>query len=219
MLPHDRGGYAERVAIPESVCARKPDRLDFVQAAAVPLAALTAWQGLFDQGRLEQGQVVLIHGAAGGVGHFAVQFGRARGAQVIATCGGEDKGFVLSLGARQVIDYKAERFEDAVEKVDLVFDLIGGDTLERSFTVVRPGGTIVSTLQAPNPQKLAERGACGAHYHAQPSGEQLEQIGRMIDSGRVTPAVDRTYPLARAAEAEEWLEHRHVRGKIVLTVH
>ena len=219
MLPSDRGGYAERVAIPESVCARKPERLDFVQAAAVPLAALTAWQGLFDHGRLEQGQVVLIHGAAGGVGHFAVQFARARGAQVIATCSAEDKGFVLSLGAKQVIDYKAERFEDEVEKVDLVFDLIGGDTQARSFAVVRQGGAIVSTLQEPNKQKLAERGARGAHYHAQANGDQLEQIGRLIDSGRVTPAVDRTYPLARAAEAEDWLEHRHVRGKIVLTVH
>jgi NADPH:quinone reductase-like Zn-dependent oxidoreductase len=220
MLPSDRGGYAELVAIPESVCARKPERLDFVQAAAVPLAALTAWQGLFDQGRLEQGQVVLIHGGAGGVGHFAIQFARARGAQVITTCAAEDEGFVLSLGAKQVIDYKAERFEDEVEKVDLVFDLIGGDTLERSYAVVRPSGAIVSTLQAPDKKKLAERGGVrGAHYRAQPNGEQLEQIGRLIDSGRVTPAVDRTYPLARAAEAEEWLEHRHVRGKIVVTVH
>jgi NADPH:quinone reductase-like Zn-dependent oxidoreductase len=219
MLPGDRGGYAEKVAAPEAVCARKPERLDFVQAAAVPLAALTAWQGLFDHGGLAQDQVVLIHGGAGGVGHFAVQFARARGAQVIATCSGEDAGFVLGLGARQVIDYQAERFEDAVEKVDLVFDLIGGDTLARSFAVVRPGGAIVSTLQPPDPQKLAELGLRGAHYRAQPNGDQLEQIGRLIDRGKVTPAVDRTYSLDRAAEAEEWLEHRHVRGKIVLTVH
>jgi len=219
MLPSDRGGYAEQVAVPEAVCARKPERLDFVQAAAVPLAALTAWQGLFDHGQLAQGQLVLIHGAAGGVGHFAVQFARARGAQIIATCAGEDEGFALSLGAKQVIDYKSERFEDEVEKVDLVLDLIGGDTLKRSYAVVRPGGAIVSTLQEPDKSKLAERGVRGAHFRAQPSGDQLEQIGRLIDSGRVTPAVDRTYPLARAAEAENWLEHQHVRGKVVLTVH
>ena len=173
-----------------------PERLDFVQAAAVPLAALTAWQGLFDHGRLDQGQVVLIHGAAGGVGHFAVQFARARGAQVIATCSADDKGFVLSLGAKQAIDYKAERFEDEVEKVNLVFDLIGGETQARSFAVVRQGGAIVSTLQEPNKQKLTERGARGPHPTAQANGDQLEQIGRLIDSGRVTPAVDRTYPLS-----------------------
>jgi NADPH:quinone reductase-like Zn-dependent oxidoreductase len=219
MLPSDRGGYAEQVAVPEVLCARKPERLDFVQAAAVPLAALTAWQGLFDHGKLEQGQLVLIHGAAGGVGHFAVQFARARGAQVIATCGPQDKGFVLGLGAKEVIDYKAERFEDEVEKVDLVFDLIGGDTQARSIGIIRPGGALISTLNEPDKAKLAERGIRGGRYTAQPNGDQLEQIGRLIDSGRVTPAVDRTYPLARAAEAEDWLEHRHVRGKIVLTVH
>jgi NADPH:quinone reductase-like Zn-dependent oxidoreductase len=219
MLPFDRGGYAEMAAIPEAACARKPERLDFVQAAAVPLAALTAWQGLFDHGKLEQGQLVLIHGAAGGVGHFAVQFARARGAQVIATCSAEDQGFVLGLGAKEVIDYKAERFEDEVEKVDLVFDLIGGDTQTRSFAIVREGGALISTLNEPDRQKLAEHGIRGGRYTAQPNGDQLEQIGRLIDSGRVTPAVDRTYPLARAAEAEDWLEHRHVRGKIVLTVH
>jgi NADPH:quinone reductase-like Zn-dependent oxidoreductase len=219
MLPSDRGGYAELVAVPEAACALKPERLDFVQAAAVPLAALTAWQGLFDQGRLEQGQVVLIHGGAGGVGHFAVQFARARGAQVIATCSAEDQGFVLGLGATRVIDYKTDRFEDEVEKVDLVYDLIGGDTLARSYGVVRRGGAIISTLEEPDREKCAALGIRGAHYRAHPDGGELAQIARLIDSGRVTPAVERTYPLERAAEAEDYLEHRHVRGKIVLTVH
>lgn len=219
MLPPGRGGYAERVAIPESACALKPERLDFVQAAAVPLAALTAWQGLFDHGGLAQGQTVLIHGAAGGVGHFAVQFAKARGAEVFATSSGQDVGFVRSLGADQVIDYKSERFEDEVEKVDMVFDLVGGDTQDRSFAVLRGGGVLVSTLKEPDPALCAEHQVRGLHYMAQPSGDELTKIGRLIDTGRVTPSVDRTYPLARAADAEEWLEHRHVRGKIVLTVH
>jgi NADPH:quinone reductase-like Zn-dependent oxidoreductase len=219
MLPHNRGGYAEMVAIPEQACAFKPERLDFVQAAAVPLASLTAWQGLFDNGRLDEGQSVLIHGAAGGVGHFAVQFARARGARVIATCAAEDEGFVLSLGAKLVIDYKADRFEDEVEKVDLVLDLIGGETQARSFQVLRRGGTMISTLQEPDKEKAAAAGVRVGRFTAQPNGGQLSQIARLIDSGRVTPEVFRTYPMARAAEAETFLEHSHVRGKIVLTTH
>jgi NADPH:quinone reductase-like Zn-dependent oxidoreductase len=219
MLPFDRGGYAERAAVPESACAPKPERLDFVQAAAVPLAALTAWQGLFDHGGLAEGQAVLIHGAAGGVGHFAVQFAKARGAEVFATCSGQDIGFVRSLGADLVIDYKAERFEDEVEKVDLVYDLIAGETQQRSFSILRRGGVLVSTLTEPDQKLCQQYGVRGLRYTAQPNGDQLAKIGRLIDTGRVTPAIDRTYPLARAADAEDWLEHHHVRGKIVLTVH
>jgi NADPH:quinone reductase-like Zn-dependent oxidoreductase len=207
------------VAIPEQDCAFKPERLDFVQAAAVPLASLTAWQGLFDHGRLQQGQAVLIHGAAGGVGHFAVQFARARGAEAICTCAAEDEGFVLGLGAVRVIDYKAERFEDEVEKVDLVFDLIGGETQARSFQVIRHGGALISTLQQPDAELAAALGVRVGRYTAKPDGEQLAQIARLIDSGRVTPQIDRTYPLARAGEAEDWLERHHVRGKVVLTIH
>jgi NADPH:quinone reductase-like Zn-dependent oxidoreductase len=219
MLPPDRGGYAEMVALPETVCARKPERLDFVQAAAVPLASLTAWQGLFDQGRLQQGQLVLIHGAAGGVGHFAVQFARARGAEVVATCASQDEGFVLALGAKRVIDYVAERFEDEVEKVDLVFDLIGGETQVRSFAVIKSGGALISTVEEPNREKAASLDVRVGRFIAQPNGDQLAQIARLIDSGRVTPEVFRTYPLSRAAEAETFLEREHVRGKVVLTTH
>jgi NADPH:quinone reductase-like Zn-dependent oxidoreductase len=183
------------------------------------MAGLTAYQFLFDHVRLPTGWTVLVNGAAGGVGHFAVQFAKARGAEVFATCSGQDIGFVRSLGADQVIDYKAERFEDEVEKVDLVYDLIAGETQQRSFSILRRGGVLVSTLTEPDQKLCQQYGVRGLRYTAQPNGDQLAKIGRLIDTGRVTPAIDRTYPLARAADAEDWLEHHHVRGKIVLTVH
>lgn len=218
MLDRDHGGYVEYVNQPAANCAPKPARLDFVQAAAVPLAGLTAWQGLFDHGGLEAGQRVLIHGAAGGVGHFAVQFARTRGATVIATCSGRDGDFVESLGASEAIDYHKERFEDRVQDVDLVFDLIGGETQERSWAVLKTGGVLVSTLKEPDQAKAAVKHARGLHYMAHPDGRQLAEIGRLIDAGQVVPRIDRVFPLDEAAEAEAALEHDHVRGKIVLEV-
>ena len=219
MLPPDEGAFAESVAAPASVCARKPERLDFVQAAAVPLAALTAWQGLFTQGSLQPGQSVLIHGAAGGVGHFAVQFAADRGASVIATCSGEDRDFVKSLGAMTVVDYKNEDFRDAVQVVDLVFDLVGDETQDRSWSVLKPGGILVSTLGQPDPAKAAAHGAMGLGYMAEPSGPQLAEIARLIDAGAVTPHIDGVFPLEGSAEAEQRLERDHVRGKLVLQVY
>jgi NADPH:quinone reductase-like Zn-dependent oxidoreductase len=218
LLPHEQGAFAEFVTIPAEVCARKPVRLDFNQAAAVPLAALTAWQGLFNQGGLQEGQSVLIHGASGGVGHFAVQFAVARGATVIATCTGEDREFVRSLGATTVVDYKTEDFRDAVRTVDLVFDLVGGETQMRSWDVVREGGVLVSTVGEPDRAKATERKAMGLTYMAEPDGAQLGEIARLIDSGRVTPHIDRVFPLEASAEAERRLEQEHVRGKLVLQV-
>lgn len=218
MLDRDHGGYVEYVNQLAANCAPKPARLDFVEAAAVPLAGLTAWQGLFDHGGLEAGQRVLIHGAAGGVGHFAVQFARVRGATVIATCSGRDADFVESLGASDVIDYHKERFEDRAQDVDLVFDLIGGDTQERSWAVLKTGGIMVSTLKEPDQAKAAARHARGVHYLARPDGPELAEIARLIDTGQVVPRIDRVFPLDDAAEAEAALENDHVRGKIVLEV-
>jgi NADPH:quinone reductase-like Zn-dependent oxidoreductase len=217
MLPFDRGGHEEFVAVRAEHCAPKPHPLEFVEAAAVPLAGLTAWQGLFDHGDLRAEQKVLIQGAAGGVGHLAVQFARARGAVVYATCSAPDRDFVRALGATEVIS-RDERFEDRVGDVDLVFDLVGGETQARSWAVLKPGGVLVSTVQEPDGAKAAERGARGLRYMAQPNGAQLAEIGRLIDEGRVTPVVARIYPLEQAAAAERELEHGHVRGKLVLEV-
>jgi NADPH:quinone reductase-like Zn-dependent oxidoreductase len=218
MLDRDHGGYVEFVTQKAEHCARKPARLDAVQAAAVPLAGLTAWQGLFDHGGLQSGQRVLIHGAAGGVGHLAVQFARARGAVVIGACSAEDVAFVKSLGATQVIDYHAQRFEDEVREVDLVYDLVAGATQDRSWAVLKEGGTLISTLTEPDKAKAAEKKARSARYMAQPNGGQLAEIARLIDEGAVMPQIARVFPLEAAAEAETVLEKEHVRGKIVLEV-
>lgn len=218
MLDRDHGGYVEFVAQTVENCAGKPAKLDFIQAAAVPLAGLTAWQGLFDHGRLEAGQRVLIHGAGGGVGHMAVQFARARGASVIATCSTADVDFVKSLGASEVIDYKTERFEDRVQDVDLVFDLVAGETQDRSWAVLKDGGALISTLKEPDKARAQAKHARAARYMAEPNGAQLAEIGRLIDQGQVMPRIDRVFPLDEAAKAEATLEHDHVRGKIVLEV-
>jgi NADPH:quinone reductase-like Zn-dependent oxidoreductase len=218
MLPQDRGGYAEWVTAPADVCARKPATLDMVQAASVPLAALTAWQGLFTHGGLKAGQRVLIHGASGGVGTFAVQFAKAKGAEVFATASAENRAFVQGLGADRVIDYHAERFEEIVRDADLVYDLVGGETEERSWQVLRRGGTLISTVHQPDADKAAAAGVMAKRYTAQPDGGQLKEIAGLIDDGRVKIAIDRVYHLDQAAEAERHLKDDHVVGKVVLKV-
>jgi NADPH:quinone reductase-like Zn-dependent oxidoreductase len=218
MLPTDMGAFAECVALPAEDCARRPGRLNWVQAAAVPLAALTAWQGIFDHGRLTHGQTILVHGASGGVGHFAVQFAVARGAHVIATCRGEDRDFVRQLGAQTVVDYRTQDFRDYAKAVDVVFDVTGGETREKSWSTLREGGTLVSTVGEPDQDKARQFKVRGVGYMAQPSGAQLAEIARLIDEGHVRPYVDRVYPMEASAEAERHLEEDHVRGKVVLAV-
>jgi NADPH:quinone reductase-like Zn-dependent oxidoreductase len=218
LLPHDRGGYAEWVAAPADVCARKPLTLDMVQAASVPLAALTAWQGLFTYGGLKAGQRVLIHGAAGGVGSFAVQFAKVKGAEVFATASADNRGFVEGLGATRVIDYHAERFEDVVRDADLVYDLIGGETEDRSWQVLKRGGRLVSTVHEPDAARAAAAGVSAKRYAAQPDGGQLREIADLIDRRCVEVTIDRVYPLDDVAEAERHLQDDHVVGKVVLKV-
>jgi len=218
LLAMDHGGYAEYAVAPGKGTAPKPTTLDHVTAAAVPLAATTAWQGLFDYGQLKAGERVLIHGAAGGVGHFAVQFAKNCGAYVVATARDEDRAALEKLGANEVIDYRAESFEDRVHDLDLVLDLVAGDVQARSWNVVREGGRIISTLQPPSAKEAVRHHAQGKSFMAVPNREQLTEIARMIDDGRVSVLVQKTLPLAQARQAHEHLEHDHVRGKVVLTV-
>jgi NADPH:quinone reductase-like Zn-dependent oxidoreductase len=218
VLPWDRGGYAEFVVVKAADCALKPARLQEAQAAAVPLAGLTAWQGLFDHGGLQEGQCVLIHGGAGGVGHLAVQFANAKGATVYATCSGQDLGFVEGLGAKRAIDYRSERFEDIVHEADVVLDLVAGETQERSWAVLREGGIIVSTLKPPSKDKAAEHRARGTNYLVASSGKELTKIAHLIDNGNVRPEIDRIYPLRAVAEAQQHIENEHVRGKVILHI-
>jgi NADPH:quinone reductase-like Zn-dependent oxidoreductase len=212
----DRGTYAQFVLVKAVEMTAKPAALSHAEAGAVPLAALTAWQGLFDHGGLQAGQRVLIHGGAGGVGHFAVQFAKVAGATVFATAGGGDLDFVRGLGADAVIDYKAQRFEEIASDIDVVFDLIAGETQERSWSVVKPGGILVSTLAEPSREAAQAHRARGTRYMAQPNGAQLQQIGRLLDEGRVRVVLTKRFPLAEVREAHRTLEQEHPRGKVVL---
>jgi NADPH:quinone reductase-like Zn-dependent oxidoreductase len=218
MLDRHQGGYAEYAIVAEGDLAKMPQTLDYVEAAAVPLAAITAWQGLFDYGELEPGEVVLIHGGAGGVGHFAIQFAKQRGATVATTVSGRDVDFVHGLGADRAIDYRAERFEDVLGDVDLVFDLVGGETQQRSFAVLRRGGMLVSTLANPSQEEAAKRGVRATNYLAEPNGHELDEIARLIDSGKVRPHIEAVFPLAKVRAAQRRLELEHARGKVVINV-
>jgi NADPH:quinone reductase-like Zn-dependent oxidoreductase len=212
------GGYVDYAVVVPGGAAAKPKRLDMIAAAAVPLAATTAWQGLFDHGALKAGQTVLIHGGSGGVGGFAVQFAKAVGAYVIATASGDGLQLVRDYGADQVVDYKTQEFEDVAHDVDLVFDLIGGETQARSFTVLKLGGALISTVQEPDKAKAAEKHLKAERYRAVPNGGQLAQIAELIDAGKVKVVVAKTFPLAQAADAHRDLETQHPQGKIVLVV-
>ncbi|MCG3122169.1 MAG: 2-haloacrylate reductase [Phycisphaerales bacterium] len=212
------GGYAEYVCAPEMVVSAKPKTIDHVHAAAVPLAALTAWQALFDTAKLEKGQTVLIHGGAGGVGHFAVQLAKWRGATVITTASAPNHEFLKELGADQVIDYKTQKFEDVVKDVDVVFDTVGGETRERSYGVIKKGGFFVSIVGPPAPDKLKEHGIRGKAFLVQPNGAQLAEIAALIDSGALKPTVSHVFPLDQAGKAHEQSQTGHTRGKIVLEV-
>ncbi|MBB5715461.1 NADP-dependent oxidoreductase [Sphingomonas aerophila] len=213
----DRGAQSEFVVAKAVEFIAIPEGVDFPEAAGAGLASMTAWQGLFDQGGLDNGQTVLIHGAAGGVGHLAVQFAKWKGARVIATASAKDVDFVRSLGADTVIDYKAGRFEDQVSDVDLVLDLIGGDTGERSLAVLREGGILVSTVQPPSDDKKAGRDVrIAPRFMAQPNAAQLGQVADLMAAGNVRVTVARTFPITEAAAAYREQEEGHPSGKIVL---
>jgi NADPH:quinone reductase-like Zn-dependent oxidoreductase len=215
----DRDGVAaEYAAVPTEYLAPKPGGLDDSAAAALPLAGLSAWQGLFDHGQLEAGQRVLVHGAAGGVGHLAVQLAHQRGAHVIATASAANADRVRGLGADQVVDHTARPFEDAVDEVDLVFDTAGGERLQRSAAVVRPGGRLVSVAEAPPEDAAAARGITAVYFVVEPNRAQLAALTALVDNGSLRPDIDEVFPLAdaRAAFERSLTPGRH--GKIVLRV-
>ena len=212
------GSAAEFIAIRAADLAPKPHSLDFDQAAAVPLAGLTAWQALFDHAQIEKGQRVLIHGAAGDVGTYAVQLAKWKGAEVIATASATDHDFVVDLGASEVIDYTHERLEEKVKDVDMVLDTIGGETQERSWGVLRRGGVLIGIVSPVAAEKAAPLGLRGAFFIVEPNRAQLIQLGDLIDKGTLRVVVGALFPLAKAREAFERGSAGHTRGKIVLQV-
>jgi NADPH:quinone reductase-like Zn-dependent oxidoreductase len=212
------GGYAEKAVLDEQALTRKPPGLDYAHAAAIPLAAQTAWQGLFRYGRLQSGQSVLIHGGSGGVGHFAVQFAKVKGARVLTTVSTQNVEFARSLGADVIIDYQTGRFEEQVPGVDMVFDLIGGETRERSWNVLKRGGVLVSTLTEPSQETAARQGVRALRYTVEADGSELGEIADLVAAGQVKPHVQKIFRLEEASQALAAIEHGGSVGKVVLSL-
>src|SRR5471030_276967 len=198
----EMGAYAEYLAVKPATIARKPSNLSFEEAASVPVASQTAWEGLFSHGHLEKGHTILIHGGAGAVGAYAVQLASHAGATVIATASGDDEAYLNSIGASRVIDYREAQFERVLrEKVDVVFDLVGGDTQKRSFLVLKEGGHLVAATQ-PGSQAETARPRLGAvMMRLAPSGDGLSRIARLLEEGTIRPDVATVYALLDVAQA------------------
>jgi NADPH:quinone reductase-like Zn-dependent oxidoreductase len=212
------GAAADYVAVRAADLAPKPANLNYVQAAALPLSALTAWQALFDHAGLRPGHEILIHGATGGVGSLAVQLAHWRGAFVVATAAPQNFTMARELGADKVIDYTASRFEDHVRDADVVLDTVGGDTQERSWSVLRSGGILVSIVDPIPDGKPAQHGVRGVYFIVEPKRGELVEITRLVEAGKLHPIVEATFPLEEARQAFELGAGGHNRGKIVLQV-
>ena len=212
------GAAAEYVAARASDLAPKPRSLSFIHSAAIPLSGLTAWQSLFDYARLSKGETVLVHGAGGGVGTFAVQLARWRGAHVFATCSREKSDLVRSLGAERVLDYSRVSFQDELGNLDVVLDTVGGEVLDNSWKVLRRGGSLVTIVGDASEETAAKYGVKGFSILVEPNRSELVEIARLVDAGEVKPVVDAVFPLSRAREAYERGLGGHSRGKLILKI-
>ena len=212
----ESGAYAEFATAVAAKLARKPADLSHEQAAALPVAGLTAWQALFDRGGLRRGQMALVAGAAGGVGHLAVQFASVVDARAIGTGSARNRDFVLGLGAEAYVDYTRERPAAVVSGVDLAFDTVGGDTSEQLLPTVREGGVLITIAGAPPEQAARERGVRAELLVMSARSQQLARIGALVAAGDVCVELAELIPLGEAARAHELSESRHTRGKIVL---
>ncbi len=210
------GAMAEFCTAPASAVCLKPSRMSHSEAASVPISALTAWQGLFDRTRIRPGERLLVHGAAGAVGCFVVQLAHRHGAHVVATASRENAGFVTSLGAKQVIDYRSQRFEDAVSDVDVVFDTVGGETLRRSWSVLKPNGRLVTI--AAGEESTTDARIKQAFLLVEPNHDQLTAIAQLLETGELRAVVDTVVPLTQAPDAFAGTLPRQHRGKIVVTI-
>jgi NADPH:quinone reductase-like Zn-dependent oxidoreductase len=220
MFPRAANAYAEEVAAPSRQLALKPNTIDHVHAAALPLVGLTAWQSLVDVGSVGPGDRVLVHAAGGGVGHVAVQIAKARGAYVLATASEEKQAFVKSLGADEVIDYRGVDFSATVRDIDIVLETVGGDYGERSLATLRPGGLLVTIVDRMNEALASRANQAGFRFagvSVEPDHQGLEELARLVDEGKLKVHVERTFPLDKVREAHELLA-THPKGKIVLTI-
>ncbi|PYI91950.1 MAG: NADPH:quinone reductase [Verrucomicrobia bacterium] len=210
------GGYAEYAAAPEIEFVSKPKQVDFDTAASVPVGALTAWQAMFDLGKLASGQRILITGASGAVGSMAVQLAKVKGAHVIGLASGKNEGFVRKLGADDFIDYRKAKFENEVRDLDVVFDAVGGETQERAFQTLKRGGFLVSTVNPPSAEKAKEFGVTVAMVQMKSKPEQLADINQLLESGKLKVRVATVLPLSEFKEALRLSTSGHADGKIIL---
>ncbi|HEY2718263.1 MAG TPA: NADP-dependent oxidoreductase [Solirubrobacteraceae bacterium] len=210
------GGYAEFALAPAQAIAKKPAGVSHEQAAALPVSGLTAWQALFDRGGLQSGQTLLVAGAAGGVGHLAVQFGKHAGARVIGTGSARNRDFVLSLGADEYVDYTSQDVADTVSDVDVAFDTVGGETTKTLVPTVREGGVIVTIAAAPPEAEAAERGVRAEPLSMGINAKQLAEIAELVATGEVRVEIAQTFPLVEVVKAHELSEAGHTRGKLIL---
>jgi NADPH:quinone reductase-like Zn-dependent oxidoreductase len=212
------GGYAEYAVAIEKDAALKPTTINFVDAAGAPSVALTSWQAIVDKANLQSGQTALIHGASGGIGLFAIPIAKIRGAKVFATASTANQDFLKQLGADVAIDYKTQKFEDIAKDVDVVIDAVGGETLRRSYPIVKKGGMVVSLSDNVDQAQLGKFGIRGTSIAVQNNGDELTQIAKLIDQGKIKVVVSETFPLADASKAQAKADLGHTRGKIVLKV-
>jgi NADPH:quinone reductase-like Zn-dependent oxidoreductase len=212
------GAYAEYLVVREEDAEYKPKSVDHIHAAAIPLAALTAWQSLFEAANIQSGQSVLIHAAAGGVGHLAVQLAKWAGARVIGTASRDNQKFLAELGVDQAIDYQTTRFEDVVHNVDVVLDTIGGEIQKRSWKTLAKRGILVSIVSPPSKEDADSYGVRQSFVFVQNNATQLAEIADLVDSGLLIPVVENVLPLSEAQHAQELSKAGHIRGKLVLRI-
>ena len=210
------GGYAEYVLASSDEVAPKPVNVDFLHAAAIPLAALTAWQAMFDLGKLEAGQTILITAAAGGVGSLAVQLAKAKGAVVTGMASGDNENFVRALGANEFVDYTKQSFEEVITDMDVVFDAVGGDTFERAFKCVKKGGYLVTSVAFPTPEQGIEYGVNALRVSCRPDREELDEISRLVVAGQLIPHVSQIFSLEQVGAAQKLSKQGRTRGKLIL---
>lgn len=212
------GSFAEFLSASPTTVARKPKNASHTEAAALPLAGVSALQALTEHLKLLRGQTILIHGGAGGIGSFAIQLAKHLGAAVATTAGADDAQHVKDLGADQVIDYKTQTFEDLLRDYDAVFDTVGGETYARSFKVLKKGGVIVSMLEQPNAELMQQHGVTAISQFTQVTNERLSKLAEFVDQGVIKVHVDKTFPLEQAGAALTYLQTGHPRGKVVLEI-
>ncbi|GAA0493093.1 NADP-dependent oxidoreductase [Salinibacillus aidingensis] len=213
-----KGTYAEYTVVDEHLLAPKPKNLDFKEAASVPLTGLTAWQCLVDFSNINKGNKVLIHAGAGGVGSFAIQIAKHFGAYVASTASGKNEDLLTELGVDEFINYKEQNFEDILHDYDIVVDTLGGEIMDKSFQVLKDGGKLVSIAGNPDEEKAKARNIKAGFLWLEPDGEQLDQLGKLIEAGKVKPVVGHEFPFSEEGikEAHKLSETHHAKGKIVI---